>query len=345
MSMTTSLEVEELTVRYSVPAGTVVALDAVSLCLEAGVTLGVAGESGSGKTTLVNAVTGGLSGGLSGGAARVTGTVRYDGAALLELPSERLREFRRTVLGYIGQDPHASLDPTMRVGRQLRNAIPPGRRRPAAADDHRFHFGRVNLLDPARVAACYPHQLSGGMAQRVVIAMALAKEPRLIVADEPTASLDSTVRAHILRLITRLAGEAGAALLMVSHDLTAIRRYCDRTAVMYGGRIVELAQTRSAFAAPRHPYTAALLAAAPGQEAPGTRLAGIPGTQRVRLDETGGCGFADRCALRIDRCGIERPPVRSVDEHAVACHRAEELRDVPRGGGPTDDRSNGLAVE
>jgi oligopeptide/dipeptide ABC transporter ATP-binding protein len=163
------------------------------------------------------------------------------------------------------------------------------------------------------------------MAQRVVIALALARSPKLIVADEPTASLDSTLRTRILDLITRLASASGAALLMVSHDLEAIARYCDVTAVMYGGRIVELAETAAVFAGPQHPYTAALLSAAPGREAPGGRLYEIPGAQQVRYDTARGCVFADRCTFQIPRCTEEKPTTETIRGHNVACHRAAEL--------------------
>lgn len=319
--MSAPVEVQNLSVHYPTAHGSVVALDDVSVVVEPGSTLGLVGESGSGKTTLVNA----MAGGLSARAARVSGTVGHAGTSILDLPADRLREYRRETLGYIGQDPHAALDPTMRVGRQLRYGLSPAHAARSADEDYRFHFGRVGLPDPVRVAGCYPHQLSGGMAQRVVIALALAGGPSLIIADEPTASLDSTLRTHILNLITRMAEAGGAALVMVSHDLTAVRRHCELTAVMYGGRIVERGRTASLFARPRHPYTSALLSAALGRETPGARLDGIPGTQQVRHGSARGCVFADRCAFRVDRCVDEKPAIRAVGGHEVACHRAEEL--------------------
>ena len=319
--MSPLIRTDRLSVCYPSPKGRVVALDDVTFCVDAGTTVGIIGESGSGKTTLVNAI----SGGLSFHGAEVSGTVSYAGTSMLDLSRSQLLEFRRAALGYIGQDPHSALDPTMRVGQQLRHLLPKSARRSPVEDDYTLHFGRVGLPDPARVAQHYPHQLSGGMAQRVVVALALVRAPKLIIADEPTASLDSTLRTRILDLITRLAAESGATLVMVSHDLEAIRHYCDVTAVMYGGELVEFADTAALFDNPRHPYTAALLAAAPGREVPGTRLTEIPGTQHMRYADARGCVFAARCAHQVPRCLDEKPAGQVLGGDNVACHRAAEL--------------------
>jgi oligopeptide/dipeptide ABC transporter ATP-binding protein len=319
--MTGGLTVERLRVRYPTSGGQVLALDDVTFEAKAGAILGIVGESGSGKSTLVNAICGAL----AAPTAEVSGDVSFGGKAVLTMRSAELRGFRETDLGYIGQDPHASLDPTMRVGRQLRHALARSRGESAASEDYQLHFGRVGLPDPLAVARCYPHQLSGGMAQRVVIAIALARSPKLIIADEPTASLDNTLRSHILRLITQLAQASGATLLMVSHDLEAISQYCDSTAVMYGGRVVELAQTQALFESPLHPYTDALLSVALGRETPGTWLAEIPGAQQVRYDNAPGCVFASRCAFSVAACLDQTPAPQRLSGREVSCHRAAEL--------------------
>lgn len=318
--MTGNITVEHLGVRYDTSYGQIVALDDVNIRIEPGDTVGIVGESGSGKTTLAAAISGGLS-----RKAAVSGAIQCALGSVLELNRAELRDYRRETIGYIGQDPHSALDPTMRVGRQLRYATGSASNKGLSEDDYKSHFGRVGLPDPVRVAALYPHQLSGGMAQRVVVALALARKPQVIVADEPTASLDSTLRTQILDLITELASASAATLLMISHDLSAIRRYCRLTAVMYGGRIVELAPTALIFERPKHPYSAALLSAAPGREAAAQRLPGIPGTQHVRRSGAASCVFAERCQFSIDRCRVEVPERRQVADHVVECHRASEL--------------------
>lgn len=303
------------------------ALDGADLTLEPGESLGLVGESGSGKSTLGSAV-GRL---LPTTARRTDGEVLVAGEPVFELPAARLRHLRRKHLGFVFQDPIASLDPTMRVGAQLRLVLGRG-------GDVGFHLARVRLDDP-RVPRAYPHQLSGGMAQRVAIAMAMATSPELLVADEPTAALDSQVREEVSNVVFSLAAEAGTSILWLSHDLPAVARRCDRVAVMYGGRVVESGPAREVLGDPAHPYTAALAGSAPAAAPHGVRLHPVPGRPPMLDGPSAGCAFAPRCAFAEERCEHERPvPVR-VREQDVLCHRAGELEGrlspvgaVPQGG-------------
>ncbi|TDC03811.1 ABC transporter ATP-binding protein [Nonomuraea longispora] len=289
------------------------ALDGADLDVAPGEKVGLVGESGSGKSTLGSAV-GRL---LPRTARRTGGEVLVAGEPVFDLPPAGLRRLRRRQLGFVFQDPIGSLDPTMRVGAQLRLVLGRGA-------DVSMHLERVRLDDP-RVARAYPHQLSGGMAQRVAVAMAMATSPELLVADEPTAALDSQVREEVLNVVFSLAADAGTSLLWLSHDLPAVARRCDRIAVMYGGRVVEHGPAREVLGKPAHPYTAALAGSAPAAAAHGARLEPVPGRPPVLTGPSPGCAFAPRCALAVDRCHHERPgPVR-VRHQDVLCHRAGEV--------------------
>lgn len=308
----TLLEVDQLVVDY----GAVRALDGASLSVARGETVGIVGESGSGKSTLGAAI-----GGLLPKAAEVTGgEVKVDGAVVGAMGARELRALRRTRLGYVFQEPIGSLDPTMRVGRQVAFAL----RGKATKADVLDRLATVKLADPARVARGYPHQLSGGMAQRVAIAMAMAAEPELLIADEPTAALDSQVRDEVLDLVFALAAEAGTTILWLSHDLPAVARRCSRVAVMYGGRVVESGPASAVLAEPRHPYTAALAGSVPGAVSEGERLVAIPGQPPVLSGAAQGCSFAPRCQAVLDSCAGERPRLYVADGRDVLCHRAPE---------------------
>ncbi|TMR97968.1 ABC transporter ATP-binding protein [Nonomuraea basaltis] len=291
------------------------ALDGADLDVGQGETVGLVGESGSGKSTLGSAV-GRL---LTRSARRTEGEVLVAGEPVFDLAPHALRKLRRKRLGFVFQDPIASLDPTMRVGAQLRLVLGRGA-------DVGFHLGRVKLDDP-RVVRSYPHQLSGGMAQRVAIAMAMATSPELLVADEPTAALDSQVREEVLNMIFSLADGAGTSILWLSHDLPAVARRCDRVAVMYGGRVVERGPAREVLGKPAHPYTAALAGSAPAAAAHGVRLEPVPGRPPVLSGPSPGCAFAPRCTFAVERCDHERPEPVRVREQQVLCHRAAELED------------------
>ncbi|MEU4234491.1 ABC transporter ATP-binding protein [Nonomuraea sp. NPDC026600] len=324
--MSALLEVDGLEVDY----GTARALDGADLRVAAGEAVGVVGESGSGKSTLGAAI-----GRLLPRQAVVTaGTVRVAGEPVLDLPPAALRRLRGQRLGFVFQDPIASLDPTMRVGKQLKLVLRAqsrdgrdggrGGRRGRVDGDVAFHLGRVKLDDP-RVAAAYPHQLSGGMAQRVAIALAMAASPELLVADEPTASLDSQVREEVLNVVFSLAREEGTSIVWLSHDLPAVARRCDRVAVMYAGRVVESGPAAEVLGNPVHPYTAALARSAPAAATPGVRLEPVPGRPPVLTGPSAGCAFAPRCPFSEDRCTTERPEPVRVGAQDVLCHRAAEL--------------------
>lgn len=303
------LSVRNLVIDY---AGTR-ALDGADLEVAHGEKVGLVGESGSGKSTLGSAV-GRL---LPRTARRGGGEVLVAGEPVFDLPPAGVRRLRRRHLGFVFQDPIGSLDPTMRVGAQLRLVLGRGA-------DVNVHLERVRLDDP-RVARAYPHQLSGGMAQRVAVAMAMATSPELLVADEPTAALDSQVREEVLNVVFALAADAGTSLLWLSHDLPAVARRCDRVAVMYGGRVVEHGPAREVLGKPAHPYTAALAGSAPAAAAHGARLEPVPGRPPVLTGPSPGCAFAPRCALAVDRCHHERPDPVRVRDQEVLCHRAGEV--------------------
>ena len=315
--MNSLLDVRDLVVVYNTPRGTVLALDGVSVGLNAGETLGIVGESGSGKSTLGLAI-GRL---MPQNAYRLSGDLVVNGHSVFKGDDENLRILRRDALGFIFQNPMAALDPTMRVGRQLTRAF--GRR---AAPENVFSLlSSVGLTETERVFHSFPHELSGGMAQRVAIAIAIARRPQLIVADEPTASLDAWLRDQVLELLLSMCRATGAALVLLSHDLHMVSRHCRRVAVMYGGRIVEYGERETVFHRQAHPYTRALLRAAPGAEGPHGRLNPIRGVPPILMERSTCCAFASRCDWAVNQCLDERPEARWLDERSVICHRAETL--------------------
>ncbi|PVA11993.1 ABC transporter ATP-binding protein [Pelagivirga sediminicola] len=304
-------------VSYRTSRGALRALDGADLAVRAGETLAVVGESGSGKSTL------GMAMGrvLPAEAEHEAGRIEVDGTDVFAAGAETLRALRRDKLGFVFQNPMTALDPTMRVGRQVARAMPgrPGDGEIAA------QLTRAELPDPARVMRAYPHELSGGMAQRVVIAIAIARSPRLLIADEPTASLDASIREKVMATLRRLRDESGASLLVLSHDLRLMARHADRVAVMYGGRVVEIGPSAQVLEHPAHPYTRALLAAASGSEQPGERLEPIAGTPPTLMGRCEACSFAPRCAFSRDKCSKVRPEPRKVAGREVICHFAEEV--------------------
>ena len=318
--MSALVRARDLVVDYETPRGVVRALDGASFELPPGRSLGLVGESGSGKSTLGMAI-GRL---MPTNARRAGGDLEVDGRSVFALDDDGIRALRRDLLGFVFQSPMAALDPTMRIGRQI-----------AFACGEQAAAGRVTELLrqvglPESAAHAYAHELSGGMAQRAVIAMAIARGPRLLVADEPTAALDTSLRAQILDLLVALKDESGAALVLLSHELPVVARVCDRIGVMYGGRVVELGDSAAVFASPLHPYSAALLATAQERARPGERLAPIPGMPPVLSGPATGCSFAPRCALADARCRSERPPLRLIAGRLAACHHAEK---TPAGRG------------
>ncbi|MNQ91661.1 Oligopeptide transport ATP-binding protein OppD [compost metagenome] len=309
------LEVTDLVIEFGDASGAAHrALDGATLSVRAGEVLGLVGESGSGKSTLGLAV-GRL---LADNAGRPGGDLKVNGRPVFELDDAAMRELRRRTLGFVFQNPMVALDPTMRVGKQV--ALAAGSKAPV-----RDLLARVGLRDIERVERSFPHQLSGGMAQRVVIAMAIARGPMLLVADEPTASLDATLREQIFALLVSLRDSMKTGVVLLSHELRAVARHCDTVAVMYAGRVVEYGPASVVFARPAHPYTQALLAVAPGREKLGEVLASIPGAPPALSGRSEHCAFADRCGYAGTDCRALRPELREVEGRSVACHRAGEL--------------------
>jgi peptide/nickel transport system permease protein len=290
------LEIRDMTIAIDTPQGTIAPVRDVSLAVAAGETLAIVGESGSGKTLTGLAVLG-----LLPDVARVqSGALRFDGADLLRLDEAAWRRLRGGDLAMIFQDPMSSLNPLHRVGAQIAEAIWAHGEAPAAKARATALLQQVGIPDPGRRADAFPHEMSGGMRQRVMIAMAIANNPRLVVADEPTASLDVTIQAQILDLLAELKRRSNLALVFISHSLPVVAEIADRVAVMYAGEIVEEGPVALVFAAPLHPYTAALLASAPSEDGrPPQAIAGIVPAPDLVLP---GCRFAPRCAHRIDRC-------------------------------------------
>jgi peptide/nickel transport system ATP-binding protein len=319
--MTPLLEVRDLTVRFDTEEGELRAVDGISYSVEAGGALGIVGESGSGKSVSTHAVMG-LA---RGRGVRAAGEILFDGRDLLSLPEAALRRVRGNDVAMIFQDPLSSLHPLKRVGAQVAEAVTAHQDVSRAAARARAVelLALAELRDPARAAEAYPHELSGGMRQRAMIAMALSNEPRLLIADEPTTALDVTVQAQILTLLRRLREEQGMALVIVTHDLGVVAEVADEVAVMYAGRIVERAPTPTIFDAPEHPYTWGLLRSIPRLDLPReVQLVPIEGRPPSPLARPTGCSFHPRCPhvreahRRVDPA-LE--PSGAGASHAVAC--------------------------
>ncbi len=314
------LSVRNLVTRFRTGHGTVTAVDHVSFDVGVGETLAIVGESGSGKSVtalsilrLIPDPPGMIEG----------GQILFDGRDLLKLSDAEIRSVRGNRIAMIFQEPMSSLNPALTVGMQVGEPINQHRRTPwaAALDQARNLLGLVRMSDPASRVGAYPHQFSGGMRQRAMIAMALACEPQLIIADEPTTALDVTVQAQILDLLKDLAARARSALILITHDLGVVARYADRVVVMYAGRVVESAPARELYARPRHPYTRGLMASVPRLDGDtGKRLVPIEGQPPNLAELPAGCAFAPRCQHATDACRQTRPPLRDVGlQHQVAC--------------------------
>jgi oligopeptide/dipeptide ABC transporter ATP-binding protein len=304
--VTPLLEVRDLTVTFPTRAGVARAADAVSFAIAPGETLALVGESGCGKTVTALSLLR-----LLPETARVAPESRivFDGADVLTLAAEPLRQMRGARMAMVFQEPMTSLNPVLSIGRQLTETVEAHERvsRRAALDRAAEMLALVGMADPRRVLRQYPHELSGGMRQRVLIAMALICGPRLLIADEPTTALDVTVQAQILDLLASLRDRLGMSLLLITHNLGVAAGIADRVAVMYGGRIVETATARHLFAQPAHPYTAGLLAAAPRLDGPARPTPAIPGAVPPATAWPPGCRFHPRCPHAWDRCRQEEP--------------------------------------
>ncbi|MFE3173929.1 ABC transporter ATP-binding protein [Amycolatopsis sp. NPDC059090] len=317
----TLLAVRDLRVAFPTDDGVVHAVNGMDLTLGKGETIGLVGESGSGKTVTSQA----LLGLFNGTPATVTGEIVLDGTDLNTLSESAMLAYRGKKISMIFQDPLSAMHPFYPVGSQIAEVYRTHNRvsRKAAAEVAVDMLGRVGIPDPRRRAAGYPHEFSGGMRQRAMIAMALVCEPELLVADEPTTALDVTVQAQILDLIGELQAETGTAVIMVTHDLGVVAQVCHRVAVMYGGMCMEVASVDDLFAAPGHPYTQGLLASMPSLAEETGRLRPIPGFPPALLDLPAGCLFADRCprasSVADDRCRTELPLLSGAG-HLSRCH-------------------------
>jgi peptide/nickel transport system ATP-binding protein len=319
--MAALLEVEDLRVRFATEDGVVKAVDGVSFSLESGQTLGVVGESGSGKSVSMLTVMG-LTRAPN---ATISGSARFEGRDLLASSDEELRAVRGDDVAMIFQDPLSSLHPFYRVGTQLVEAMQAHRdiSKEAARDRAVELLGMVGIPDPRQRVDAYPHELSGGMRQRAMIAMALSNEPKLLIADEPTTALDVTVQAQILQLIARLQRELGMAVVLITHDLGVVAEVTDQIAVMYAGRIVETAATEKIFRAPEHPYTWGLLRSIPRLDRPRDEpLIPVSGLPPSLITLPSGCSFHPRCPYVRPRHRQVDPrlePLPDDPSHAVAC--------------------------
>ena len=312
------VEISNLAVDFDSGGRWARAVDGVDLAIAPGEALGIVGESGSGKSVTWLAALG-----LLPTRTRIAGSVRLEGQELLGAPRRLLESVRGKRIAMIFQDPSSCLNPVHRIGRQLGEALALHRGLSGAARDAEALrlLDQVGIADARRRLSDYPHQLSGGLNQRVMIAMALAGLPDLLVADEPTTALDATIQAQILVLLTAIRRDTGMALVLISHDLGVVAENVDRVAVMYAGRLVEEAPGVELFGAARHPYTQGLLAALPALTGPRRRLTAIPGTVPEPWNTPSGCRFAPRCPVADGRC--EQPPANwpVAPLHRVACHR------------------------
>jgi oligopeptide transport system ATP-binding protein len=317
------LQVRNLTTRFKTERGLVTAVDQVSFDIAAGETLAIVGESGSGKSVTALSVMRLIA---SPPGRIETGEAMFEGRDLFKLDDAGIRDIRGNKIAMIFQEPMSSLNPALTVGLQVAEPVQLHRDAPwgKAMNMAKELLGRVRIPDAASRLASYPHQYSGGMRQRVMIAMALACQPRLIIADEPTTALDVTVQAQILDLLKELTRETGSSLLLITHDLGVVARYADRVAVMYGGRIVETAPARELYKNPRHPYTLGLMASVPRLDgAAGRPLVPIEGQPPDLAQLPPGCAFSPRCRSVSDVCRSQRPPLVAVDErHFKACFHA-----------------------
>ena len=327
------LEVRNLTTHFLTAAGVVRAVDGVSWDIREGETVALVGESGCGKSVsalsvmrLVPAPAGRI----------VGGQVLFKGRDLLTLSEEEMRRIRGREIAMIFQEPMTSLNPVLTVGRQLTEGLEVhlGLSPTAARGRAVELLAMVGIPDPERRLAQYPHQFSGGMRQRMMIAMALACGPSLILADEPTTALDVTIQAQILELLKDLSRRLGVAMLIITHNLGVVARYADRVNVMYAGRIIERGTARELYRNPRHPYTLGLLRSVPRLDEPRReRLAPIEGQPPDLTRLPPGCAFAPRCGFRVERCLSEAPPLEAVDAdgHLAACWEAARVRLVRTG--------------
>lgn len=325
-----SISIDGLTVDIPTPSGEVRVLENLRFDIRPGATLGIVGESGSGKS--MTALT--LMRLLPRTARIAAGNVTFDGQDVADLPERELRKIRGRRIGMVFQDPMTALDPVVQVGKQIDEAYAIHHRKATRAEVRARTLEMLELVgvpDSAKRAKQYPHEWSGGMRQRAVIAMALVNDPEILIADEPTTALDATIQAQVLDVLARARDELGVAIALITHDLGLLAQYASRAVVMYAGRVVEIATTRELFDDSRHPYTAALISSRPGVQTPGDPLVTIPGRPPAVDDLPPGCPFAPRCPspFKSDICIEERPELKpSIDGRQSACHFRDEHHEV-----------------
>ena len=315
------LEVDNLQTHFRTPDGVNRAVDGISFAVEAGETVAIVGESGCGKSVTANSILRLVPQppGIIGGA------IRFQGRDLLKLSERAMREVRGNDISMIFQEPMTSLNPVLTIGRQIAEPLRlhQGLSRESVEQRVVEMLGLVGIAEPRRRTREYPHQLSGGMRQRVMIAIALACRPKLLIADEPTTALDVTLQAQILELMRELKAESGAAIILITHDLGVVAEVCDEVAVMYAGEIVERADVDDLFASPQHPYTVGLLGSIPRLDRRATHLATIEGMVPNMTNPPAGCRFAARCPFVDDACRAAPPPlVEARPGHWSRCIKA-----------------------
>ena len=320
------LQVEDLRTHFFTQDGITRAVDGVSFQVRPGETLGIVGESGCGKSVTALSILRLLPARLG---RTVGGSVRFDGRELLSLEEGEMREIRGNRIAMIFQEPMTSLNPVLTIGDQIAEAVVIHQRKSRAEAMARAveMLRLVRIPDPERRVQDYPHQFSGGMRQRAMIAMALSCNPRLLIADEPTTALDVTIQAQILKLMVELKSEIGAAIMLITHDLGVVAETCQRVIVMYAGRVVEEADIYELFDRPLHPYTRGLMASIPRLKKEGARrLSEIPGIVPNLREPIAGCAFAPRCTLATDRCRTQAPTLQAKGaDHRVACFEADRV--------------------
>jgi peptide/nickel transport system ATP-binding protein len=320
--MSALLEVRGLSTRFKLEGGEFTAVDDISFSVKAGRTLGIVGESGCGKSVTSLSIMGLLPKGQGRIAA---GSISFDGVDLTQLPDAGMRALRGNRMAMIFQEPMTSLNPAFTIGDQLIEGIRcHSQLGPLEARLHAIEMlRRVRIPSPEQRIDDYPHKLSGGMRQRVMIAMALSSQPALLIADEPTTALDVTIQAQVLELMRALREETGTAIMLITHDLGVIAELADEVVVMYSGRIVERASVARLFDQPQHPYTIGLLGSIPKLHLEQTRLAAIEGQVPTPMSGLQGCRFAPRCPFADDQCRMLQPPLLDVgDGHEAACWKA-----------------------
>ena len=314
------LSIRNLHVEFATDAGAVPAVRGIDLQIGAGETVALVGESGSGKSVTATSVMRLSEGRIA------TGSIHFQGRDLVSLSDAEMRSIRGGQMGMIFQEPMTSLNPVFTIGRQIEEvlALHQQMNAPAARAQALELLGRVGIPSPEHRLAQYPHQLSGGMKQRVMLAMAIACRPQLLIADEPTTALDVTIQAQIMDLLRSLKQEFGMAVLLITHDLGVVAHFAERVLVMYAGKIVEQGSVRDVFKRPSHPYTQALLAALPDPLKPRRRLEAIAGRVPSPSRLPPGCAFCARCAHAFEPCAVRQPPLFAVGEaHSAACFLRE----------------------